>query len=94
MGSSVLSRWVYGGAPLPAGQCILVLPGSRSRPLAWKLKNDPRLNEVVGEGWRFLKLRHLRRLAVHQKMTLETWEELLKQDPPLWEGARQITMFA
>lgn len=93
MGSSILSRFVYFSSPLPPDQCILVLPGSRSRLLALKLRNDPRLSETVAQGWGFLKLRHLRRLVERPNLNFALWESLLGEDPPLWEEARQINMF-
>jgi hypothetical protein len=76
----------------PPKRCILVLPGSRSKLLAYKLHRDPHLAEAAAQGWRFLKFRHLRQLAERSNMTHDLWNELLDKDPPLWEDAVQIAM--
>ena len=93
MASSQISRCVLEEQSLPPGQCVLVMPGSRSSLLTVKLRRDPRLNAAVESGWHILKFRHLRQLAEMKNITHALWEELLDGDPPSWEEATQIPMF-
>jgi hypothetical protein len=91
--SSIISRFVNVRQDMDPHHCILVLPGSRSSLLAFKLQRDPRLAASVAEGWRFLKFRHLRRLLDRLDLTGSQWEELIDLDPPLWEEVVQLKMF-
>lgn len=93
MASSIISRFVLSSAELNPKQCVLVLPGSRSRLLAYKLRKDPHLAEVTGTGWHFLKFRHLRQLTERADLTQKLWDTLLDADQPLLEEATQMTMF-
>jgi hypothetical protein len=91
--SSIISRYVLGDAPVSPSRCVLVLPGSRSNLLAYKLKGDPRLAEAVASGWRFLKFRHLRELAKQADLTTAMLEGELSEDPPILESPVQMTIF-
>jgi hypothetical protein len=91
--SSIISRFVLSDAPVTPHRCVLVVPGSRSNLLAYKLKRDPRMAEAVAKGWRFLKFRYLRQLAERADLSLSLWEELLGADPPILESPIQMTMF-
>jgi hypothetical protein len=71
---------------------VFVLPGSRSRLIAYRLREDPRLTSVLTGGWHFMKFRHLRRLAAMESLTLEVWENLLDGDPLLWEASDQTPL--
>jgi hypothetical protein len=59
----------------------LVLPGGRSLLVLEKLRRDPRLRQAVDEGWKFVKFRHIRRLAENHSLTANSFEELLGLDP-------------
>jgi hypothetical protein len=91
--SSIIGRFVFAPQELDPRHSILILPGSRSALLAFKLQRDPRLVQTVDAGWRFLKFRHLRRMLDRLDLSADIWEELLDQDPPLWEEAVQMKMF-
>lgn len=91
MASSVVGRFLFSPQP-PADQRVFVLPGSRSKLLAFKLSRDPRMAEAAA-AWRFLKFRHLRRLAERTYLTIEIWNELLDHDQPSGEDAVQMRMF-
>jgi hypothetical protein len=71
---------------------VFVLPGSRSRLIAYRLREDPRLTSALTGGWHFMKFRHLRRLAAMESLTLEVWENLLDGDPLLWEASDQTPL--
>jgi hypothetical protein len=93
--SGIISRYVLvENPPLTPSRCILVLPGSRANLVAYKLRHDPRLEEAMGLGWRFLKFRLLRQLLERSALTLPLFEELLQTDPPHWEGeSSQLSIF-
>jgi hypothetical protein len=71
---------------------VIVLPASRSRLIAHRLREDPRLVVSLENGWRFLKFRHLRRLAAVENLTRELWENLLDGDPMLWDAPEQTPL--
>jgi len=86
--SSILSR----EHELPPQRCILIIPGSRSHLVHFKLQRDPHLQEQLDLGWRFIKLRFLRELATRDTITPFGWEESLKEDPPSWDTPTQLQM--
>ncbi|MCE1252860.1 MAG: hypothetical protein LWX83_04835 [Anaerolineae bacterium] len=91
--SSILSKHVF-GKKATAGINVIVLPGSRSRLLSYKLEKDPNLKRILHEGgWRFLKFRHVRNLAGKSGLPAERWLDLINLDPPLWEDAIQMSIF-
>ena len=91
--SSLISRYVLKDEPLSPFKAVLVVPGSRSNLLAYKLKRDPHLAEAVAKGWRFLKFRYLRQLAERDDLSPVLWDELLDADPPILESPVQMTIF-
>jgi len=93
LASSIISRYVLNDEPVIPPRRILVLPGSRSNLLAYKLKRDPRLAEAVASGWRFLKFRHLRQLARRADLSPAMLEEVFDEDPPILENPVQMTIF-
>ncbi len=92
-GSSILGRYVLLPPPLAARQCVLVLPGSRSKLLTYKLEKDPRLAEALENGWHILKFRHLRLIAAQPILDAQRWEQSLDLDPPRAEDTGQVAMF-
>jgi hypothetical protein len=78
----------------PLAQTILVVPGSRADLIACKLKRDPRLQQAIEQGARFLKFRHLRALLDRppDALTLATLDEHLAADP-LTETTPQMRLF-
>jgi hypothetical protein len=76
-----------------AEQGAIVIPGSRSNLLSYKLQKNPRLAEQAASDWHFLKFRHIRSLASRPGITLEEWKELLDADPLRWEQPQQLSIF-
>ncbi len=64
-----------------AKQSLVVLPGRRAPLALYKIEHDPRLQQAIEDGWRFLKFRHVRRLAENKSLTSESFMELLELDP-------------
>jgi len=91
--SSIISRYVY--SPVKeARNRIIVMPGSRSRLLAYKLENDLNLADAVKlGGWKFMKFRHIRALSHKENITPKMWADLIGLDPPVWDDAVQLTIF-
>jgi hypothetical protein len=93
MASTIISRYVYSSGK-EARHRIIVLPGSRSRLLSYKLQNDRNLASLVEKGgWRFMKFRHIRALSHKKDLSPEVWLNLINLDPPMWEEAVQLTIF-
>ena len=92
--SSMIHRYIQEQSPLPAGcHGALVLPGSRSRLLTYRLDHNPWLAQTVEKHWTFLKFRHLREFLRKGPPTRARWMEHLEMDPPLWEEAKQMRFF-
>jgi hypothetical protein len=78
--SGVLGKYLLPPQSSP-GSYFIVLPGSRSNLVAYKLKQNPYFKEIVDKGWRFIKYRHIRRLAESSTLNLENLNEQLSLDP-------------
>jgi hypothetical protein len=63
MASSIISRFIYTTSK-KAQNRMIVLPGSRSKLLSYKIQSDLNLAHLVEVGnWRFIKFRHIRALS-------------------------------
>ncbi|GIV63273.1 MAG: hypothetical protein KatS3mg045_0612 [Bellilinea sp.] len=93
LASSIISPYVFQPHNAPPSRCVLVLPGSRTGLVGFKLRRDPRLSEAFQKGWRLLKFRHLRNLSGYPQLSINQWDDLLNGDPPQWEDAVQMRMF-
>jgi hypothetical protein len=71
----ILSKGQY-----PPDKVLIVLPGGRANLAAYKLKNDPRLQNAVEGGWRFIKYRQVRWLAENAILNQEMLEAQLEKD--------------
>ena len=85
--SAVLGEIFLKSSTDPA-RSIIVLPGRRAVLALYKIERDPRFEQAVEDGWRFLKFRHLRRLAENQSLTRDSFTELLDLDPLTLEQAQ------
>ena len=84
---------VVTGPPVPrGGRPCRVLPGGRAELLAEKLRRDPRLARIVwGNGWQFVKFRHLRRL-IAEGVDRRTFAVMLGLDPATGPRGVQIPL--
>jgi len=80
LASAVLGELLLSPGTPPA-QSLVVLPGRRAGLALTKIERDPRLKQAVDDGWRFIKYRHVRRLAENLSLTHESFAELLDLDP-------------
>jgi hypothetical protein len=78
--SAVLGKYLIPSQSNP-GENLIVLPGSRSNLVAHKLKHNPYFQQIVDQGWRFIKYRHLRRLVESSTLNIENLAEQLSLDP-------------
>jgi hypothetical protein len=78
--SAVLGEIVFEPQYPPERGCI-VLPGGRANLVMHKIKNDPHLEQEIEKGWRFLKFRHVRRMAENLTITRTVFDEQLGLDP-------------
>lgn len=63
----------------------LVMPGSRSNLLTYKLKQNPLLEDQMREGWHLTKFRHISRLAENPMITTDSLQLWLDGDPPEYQ---------
>jgi len=89
--ASALAARILRQNPYPPERSFLVLPGGRAGLLAYKLRRDPSLEQIMASGWRVLKFRHLRRLADMPSLTREKWKSVLTGDPI--EPPEQMRLF-
>jgi hypothetical protein len=90
--SSIISRFVLTLRETSAQHRVIILPGGRSKLLAFKLRRDPHLAEYA-RGWNFLKFRNLRQFLEQKTFDLPGFEYLLDSEPPDLDTARQMTLF-
>ena len=89
--SAIISELVLESTTLPH-QSIIVIPGGRSNLIAYKLRRDPRLAEIIASGWRIIKFRQVRLLEQDQNITKNNIDEQFGLDPPL-SSDPQIPLF-
>jgi hypothetical protein len=78
--SGILSILVLSD-PDPPPNPWIVLPGSRSHLVVYKLSQNVPLAQRIEEDWGFIKYRHLRRMVDDESVTRENLEERLALDP-------------
>lgn len=80
LASSNIAKFVLDKS-IPPGKSILVLPGGRANLVMYKLQRDRNLAQAVESGWRFLKFRHVLRLAEDPHITQENFADQFDFDP-------------
>lgn len=86
-----ISRILTMNQDLP-GQKIIVLPGSRSNLIAYKLKRDPNLRLLKGDKWQLVKFRQLRNLAGNPLLSRDLFNSQISGDPPEFHTS-QLALF-
>jgi hypothetical protein len=89
--SAILGKYLVAPPPSP-GRTLIILPGSRSNLVTYKLKHNPLFQQAVDQGWRFIKYRHLRRIAENSTLNIAFFDEQLSADP-LTYTKPQIRLF-
>ena len=74
------------------GQKFIVLPGSRSNLITYKLKRDSNLRMLKGDDWQMVKFRQLRNLASNPLLTRELFNSQISGDPPEFHTS-QLALF-
>jgi hypothetical protein len=77
-----------------SGIGVIVFPASRSRLVALKLQTNPYLNQNLEQNWKLVKFRLIRQIVSQSSLALSNWEQMIDQDPPMWEEARQLPIFS
>jgi hypothetical protein len=75
----------------PPNKSVLVIPGARSNLLLYKFRKNFHLNQIIDQGWRFLKFRHLRHLLDSPTLNRQNLEFELDLDP-LTETPAQLRL--
>ena len=86
-----ISKIVSQNQGLP-GRKLIVLPGSRSNLIAYKLKRDPNLRKLKGDNWQLVKFRQLRNLAGNPLLNRELFSSQISGDPPEYHTS-QLALF-
>lgn len=81
LASAAISEPVFASEFLAIKHALIILPGSRSSLVDYKLRNDPMLRQEVLKRWKFIKYRHLRQLAGSPVLTRENFLEQVDLDP-------------
>lgn len=89
--SAVIAPFLQNNAKLP-GIKLIVIPGSRSNLLSFKLKRDPNLQHLVASDWHFVKFRHLRNLFENPLLSRELFVSQIIGDPPEHQSS-QLALF-
>ena len=89
--SAQISKILTMNQDLP-GQKFIVLPGSRSNLIAYKLKRDPNLRLLKGDKWQLVKFRQLRNLAGNPLLSRELFNSQITGDPPEFHTS-QLALF-
>jgi hypothetical protein len=74
------------------GLKMIVIPGSRSNLLAYKLKRDPNLEQLVSSNWHFVKFRQLRNIYENPLLSRELFASHITGDPPEFRSS-QLALF-
>lgn len=71
---------------------IIVMPGSRSNLLTFKLNQNPALKAALNQNWVILKYRQLRNLAANPLLTHDLFFDQIHADPPEYHTT-QLALF-
>ncbi|MFZ3070247.1 MAG: hypothetical protein WA110_03885 [Anaerolineaceae bacterium] len=74
------------------GLNLVLIPGSRSNLVTYKLKRDPNLQLLWGENWRFVKFRHIRNISANPLLNRELFLSQIYEDAPEYQSS-QLALF-
>ncbi|MGV8050052.1 MAG: hypothetical protein AB2L21_06865 [Anaerolineaceae bacterium] len=74
------------------GMKLIVIPGSRSNLITYKLKRDPNLQLLCGESWYFIKFRQIRNISNNPLLNRELFLFQIFEDPPEYQSS-QLALF-
>jgi hypothetical protein len=81
-------------AQAQGGRPYLVIPGSRSALVSYKLAHNPLWHTTVGEaGWRFIKYRHVRQLVAQPEVDEYALQTIIGLDPIVERERAQLPLF-
>lgn len=89
--TAVIAPFLLHNADQP-GLKLIVIPGSRSNLLSYKLKRDPNIEGLITKDWHFVKFRHLRNLIENPLLSRELFASQIVGDPPE-HRASQLALF-
>ena len=93
LSTAIISPYCLNKLIWKAENKFIVIPGSRSQLLLFKLDHDPRLKEVFNKEFHFLKFRHIQNISERPYLDLTKWNELIYLDPPDFTEPKQISLF-
>ncbi len=89
--SAVLGKYL--SLSIPSHQkSYIIIPGSRSNLVAFKLERNPHLNQIFRQNWKFIKYRLIRQLVNKVNISFGNIEEQFTLDPITYTTP-QIRMF-
>ena len=71
---------------------LIVIPGSRSNLVTFKLKRDEHLRELLAEGCQLVKYRQIRNLSNNPLLSRELFASQISSDPPEYHSS-QLALF-
>lgn len=74
-------------------QTYIIHPGSRSNLIKYKINQDPQLESLLNQGWRFGKFRRVRESLNKLELNYESWLDFIAADAPEWEKPQQLSFF-
>lgn len=90
-GNAIFSGFINKSNANQKEKSILVFPASRSRLILYKLKRNAFLqNTFTGQDWKFLKFRHIQKMAAQPDFNKALWDVQLDADPPDWDAPVQL----
>ncbi len=91
MTSGIISPYLIKYSSFP-GTKLIVIPGSRSNLVTFKLKRDPNLQALFNENWHFINYRQVRNIANNPLLNQDLFESQLFEDPPEYQLS-QLALF-
>jgi hypothetical protein len=88
--SAMFARFLSDDRYAPS-RSLIVFPGGRANLVAYKLRHDAHMKNIIDQGWRMVKFRLVRRLSESPLLNRENLDEQLALDP-LMDDAPQMRL--